>query len=44
MAVPVGNRVEQQLQVLRKTGGEVVTSSRVLCSFVPLVGAEGWRQ
>ena len=42
MVVPVGNRVDQQLQVARKVGGEVVTSRHVLCCFVPLVGAEGW--
>jgi protein-L-isoaspartate(D-aspartate) O-methyltransferase len=42
MAVPVGNRVEQQLQVVRKTGGRMVTLRQVLCCFVPLLGAEGW--
>ena len=42
MAVPVGDRVEQQLQIVRKIGGEIVTSSHVLCCFVPLLGAEGW--
>jgi protein-L-isoaspartate(D-aspartate) O-methyltransferase len=44
MAVPVGNRVEQQLQVVSKIGGEVITSRQVLCCFVPLVGAEGWER
>ena len=44
MAVPVGNRVEQQLQIVRKTGGEMFTSSHVLCCFVPLIGNEGWGQ
>ena len=42
LAVPVGNRVEQQLQVARKIGGQMVTSRQVLCCFVPLLGAEGW--
>jgi protein-L-isoaspartate(D-aspartate) O-methyltransferase len=42
MAVPVGNRVEQQLQVTRKIGGGMVVSRHVLCCFVPLLGAEGW--
>ena len=42
LAVPVGNRVEQQLQVVRKIGGEMVISRQVLCCFVPLLGAEGW--
>jgi protein-L-isoaspartate(D-aspartate) O-methyltransferase len=42
IAVPVGNRVDQQLQVMRKIAGEMVISRQVLCCFVPLVGAEGW--
>jgi protein-L-isoaspartate(D-aspartate) O-methyltransferase len=44
MVVPVGNRVEQQLQVVRRIDEGIVTSSHVLCCFVPLVGAEGWQQ
>jgi protein-L-isoaspartate(D-aspartate) O-methyltransferase len=43
LAVPVGDRVNQQLQVVRKIGGEIVTSPHALCCFVPLVGAEGWK-
>ena len=42
LAVPVGNRFDQQLQVARKAGGQMVISHHVLCCFVPLVGAEGW--
>ena len=42
IVVPVGNRVEQQLQVARKIGGEMVTARQILCCFVPLLGAEGW--
>ncbi len=42
LVVPVGTRAEQQLQIVRKIGGDVVTSANVLCCFVPLVGAEGW--
>jgi protein-L-isoaspartate(D-aspartate) O-methyltransferase len=42
MVVPVGNRAEQQLQVARKIGGEMIATRHVLCCFVPLVGAEGW--
>ncbi len=44
MAVPVGNRLEQQLEVVSKVGGEVVAARRLLCCFVPLVGAEGWER
>jgi protein-L-isoaspartate(D-aspartate) O-methyltransferase len=43
LAVPVGNRVEQQLMIVRKSGGVIATSRHVLCCFVPLVGAEGWQ-
>jgi protein-L-isoaspartate(D-aspartate) O-methyltransferase len=43
LAVPVGNRVEQQLQIVRQSGGVITTSRHVLCCFVPLVGAEGWQ-
>jgi len=43
LVVPVGNRIEQQLQVIRKTEEGVVASAYVLCSFVPLLGVEGWR-
>jgi protein-L-isoaspartate(D-aspartate) O-methyltransferase len=42
MVVPVGDRRQQQLQVARKIGGEMVISWQVLCCFVPLIGAEGW--
>lgn len=42
MVVPVGDRVNQQLHVIRKTSGEIVSSVHTLCSFVPLLGAEGW--
>ena len=42
VVVPVGNRVDQQLQVARKVGGQMVTTRHVQCCFVPLVGAEGW--
>ena len=44
LAVPVGNRVEQQLQIVRKSGGVISISRHVLCCFVPLVGAEGWER
>jgi protein-L-isoaspartate(D-aspartate) O-methyltransferase len=44
LVVPVGTRAEQQLQIVRKIGGDVVTSAHVLCCFVPLVGAEGWER
>ncbi len=42
LTVPVGNRVEQMLQVVRRTEDGITTSGSVSCCFVPLVGAEGW--
>ena len=42
LAVPVGNRAEQQLQIIRTTEDGIITSGNVSCCFVPLVGAEGW--
>lgn len=42
LVVPVGNRTEQQIHILQKQGSEVVVSTRDLCRFVPLIGAEGW--
>ena len=42
LVIPVGTRQEQQVQVVRKIGGEVSVSTRDLCRFVPLVGQEGW--
>jgi protein-L-isoaspartate(D-aspartate) O-methyltransferase len=42
LVVPVGNRVDQQLQLARKVGGQMVITRHLLCCFVPLVGAEGW--
>lgn len=44
LVVPVGTRAEQQLQIVRRSGGDIVTSSHVLCCFVPLIGAEGWER
>jgi len=42
LVVPVGDRYEQQVLVLRKEGREVVVTKHDLCRFVPLVGAQGW--
>jgi protein-L-isoaspartate(D-aspartate) O-methyltransferase len=42
LVVPVGNRVEQQVQVVRKVGSETVVALHDLCRFVPLLGQEGW--
>jgi len=42
LVVPVGNRFEQQVQVVRKVGAQTVVTLHDLCRFVPLVGEEGW--
>ena len=43
LVVPVGSRIEQQIQVIRKVNRELVISKNDLCRFVPLVGEEGWQ-
>ncbi len=42
MVVPVGNRFEQQVQVVHKIGSDSHVTLHELCRFVPLVGKEGW--
>jgi protein-L-isoaspartate(D-aspartate) O-methyltransferase len=42
MVLPVGSREEQQLQLIRKQGSEILVTQRELCRFVPLVGEAGW--
>jgi len=43
LVVPIGTRTEQQIRLIRKVNGELVSTLRELCRFVPLVGQEGWR-
>jgi len=43
LVVPVGDRYEQQVQIVRKAGGKTVITGHDLCRFVPLVGQEGWQ-
>lgn len=42
LVVPVGDRYEQQVHIVRKEGQEIVVTKHDLCRFVPLVGAQGW--
>ncbi len=42
MVLPLGGRELQRLTVLRKTGGCWSTKEICYCSFLPLVGREGW--
>jgi protein-L-isoaspartate(D-aspartate) O-methyltransferase len=42
LVVPVGSRLEQQVQVVRKLGDEIAVTTREACRFVPLLGEQGW--
>jgi protein-L-isoaspartate(D-aspartate) O-methyltransferase len=42
LVVPVGDSVSQKLAIARKTRGKIRVSSCCPCTFVPLVGKEGW--
>jgi protein-L-isoaspartate(D-aspartate) O-methyltransferase len=42
LVVPVGDRYEQQVNIVQKQGSELVVTKHDLCRFVPLVGAQGW--
>ncbi len=42
LVIPVGTRFEQQVQLVRKLGGEITVTAHDPCRFVPLVGAQGW--
>ncbi len=44
LILPVGNRYEQQLQIVRKIGDRVSVTTAELCRFVPLLGEYGWRE
>jgi len=44
LVVPVGTRYEQQVHIVRKEGKEIFVTTHDLCRFVPLLGAEGWKQ
>jgi len=43
LVIPVGSRREQQLLVVERHGSEWLERSDGACVFVPLIGAEGWR-
>jgi protein-L-isoaspartate(D-aspartate) O-methyltransferase len=42
LVIPVGTRLEQQVQVVRKVGEETIVQGHDPCRFVPLVGAQAW--
>jgi protein-L-isoaspartate(D-aspartate) O-methyltransferase len=43
LVIPVGTRFEQQVQLVRKLGDEIVVEHRDPCRFVPLLGAQAWK-
>ena len=44
LVIPVGARHEQQLLAIQRRGDDWVQHSDGACVFVPLIGAEGWRE
>ena len=44
IVIPIGDRVEQQLMVIWRDGGQWRQQSAVGCRFVPLIGADGWEE
>lgn len=42
LLIPVGDRRQQQLTLVRKRGSGVETEEVTACTFVPLVGRFGW--
>ena len=44
LIIPVGARFSQVLTLVEKTTGGVTRSDICACVFVPLVGAQGWRE
>ena len=43
LVIPVGRREHQQLTVVEKRGGEILTRVREAVVFVPLIGEHGFR-
>lgn len=43
LVIPVGDREDQMLRVVRKENGRISTRTVERCRFVPLVGEQAWR-
>ncbi|HIC95785.1 TPA: protein-L-isoaspartate(D-aspartate) O-methyltransferase [Candidatus Bipolaricaulota bacterium] len=43
LVIPVGDRHLQEVVLLQKAEGEIFRERLVPCSFLPLIGEEGWR-
>ena len=44
LVIPVGNEHYQVLNVVRKRKGSIYRKEHFECTFVPLLGKEGWKQ
>ena len=42
LVIPIGNAEEQELQVVRRLGGDSTTARLYKCKFVPLIGRHGF--
>ena len=42
MVIPAGSRSSQDLIVIKRIGDEFITTNHGGCTFVPLIGKEGW--
>lgn len=43
LIIPAGNRLRQDLIMIERQGDEFRTSTHGRCTFVPLIGEEGWK-
>jgi len=44
LVIPVGERFTQELKKVIKTPEGLVTQTSIPCMFVPLIGAQGWKE
>jgi len=42
LVIPVGSRLMQELVLIRRENGEIITENHGGCAFVPLIGEDGW--
>ena len=43
LVIPVGTQFHQELVIVEKAGGRITRRVATQCTFVPLVGGDGWR-
>ena len=44
LVIPAGGRRQQRLVLLIKEDGEIIKNKKSYCSFLPLIGEEGWNK